>query len=67
MQQKGIIRIIQIGLLIPYPILAVGIWFIPMFKDLALFNKIGFSTLCIVYCAFRVYRFTRKPTSDKES
>jgi len=66
MQFNQIGKIIRIGLLLVYPLLAVLIWFIPMFQDLPLFNKIAISALLGLYGCIRGYRLYRQSSRSEE-
>jgi membrane protein DedA with SNARE-associated domain len=66
MQLNQIGKIIRIALLFLYPLLAVLIWFIPMFQDLPLFNKIAISALLGLYGCIRAYRLYRESSKSEE-
>lgn len=62
------LKILRIGLILFYPVLAVMIWFIPMFDATPFWYKVILSIILVLYAGLRVYRFTRrKRYSDEES
>lgn len=60
------LKILRIGLILFYPVLAVLIWFIPMFNDTPFWYKVILSIILVLYAALRVYRFTRKKRYPEE-
>lgn len=57
---------LQVGLAMVYPALAILIWFLPPLENLSTLNKIIISTLLFLYGVFRIYRFLKRPTREEE-
>lgn len=57
---------LQVGLALVYPALAIVIWFLPALQKMSILNKIIISTLLFLYGVFRIYRFLKKPAHEEE-
>lgn len=61
------LKILRIGLILFYPVLAVLIWFMPMFADTPFWYKVILSVILVLYAGMRIYRFSRRRRSEEES
>ena len=60
-------KILRIGLILCYPVIAVLIWFLPIFEHTPQWNKVVLSIILVLYAALRVYRVVRRRNAGEES
>lgn len=64
MEQAG--KIVRIGLILFYPVMAILIWFLPMLENTPTWNKAGLSIILVLYAGLRIYRLSRRKNDREE-